>query len=99
MIEGERLTAQRALELGLVDLVAAPDAFDVVVAERARALAAQPTAAIALLKRVVDEGYGLPVEEALEREEKGVAELTRTADAAEGLQAFLDKRDAVFMGR
>ncbi|MFF1260320.1 MULTISPECIES: enoyl-CoA hydratase-related protein [unclassified Streptomyces] len=99
MIEGERLTAQKALELGLVDLVAAPDAFDVVVAERARALAAQPTAAIALLKRVVDEGYGLPVEEALEREEKGVAELTRTADAAEGLQAFLDKRDAVFMGR
>ncbi|MCX5441000.1 enoyl-CoA hydratase/isomerase family protein [Streptomyces sp. NBC_00063] len=99
MIEGERLTAQRALELGLVDLVAAPDAFDVVVAERARALAAQPTAAIALLKRVVDEGYGLPVEEALEREEKGVAELTRTADAAEGLQAFLDKRDTVFMGR
>ncbi|MEV6702667.1 enoyl-CoA hydratase-related protein [Streptomyces sp. NPDC051453] len=99
MIEGERLTAQRALELGLVDLVAAPDAFDAVVAERARALAAQPTAAIALLKRVVDEGYGLPVEEALEREEKGVAELTRTADAAEGLQAFLDKRDAMFMGR
>ncbi|MET7929429.1 enoyl-CoA hydratase-related protein [Streptomyces sp. NPDC005349] len=99
MIEGERLTAQRALELGLVDLVAAPDAFDAVVAERARALAAQPTAAIALLKRVVDEGYGLPVEEALEREEKGVAELTRTADAAEGLQAFLDKRDAMFVGR
>jgi enoyl-CoA hydratase len=54
---------------------------------------------VALLKRVVDEGYGLPVDEALEREEKGVAELTRTADAAEGLQAFLDKRDAVFSGR
>ncbi|MFB6679795.1 enoyl-CoA hydratase-related protein, partial [Streptomyces sp. NPDC056390] len=73
--------------------------FESVVAERARRLAAKPTAAIALLKRVVDEGFGLPVEEALEREEKGVAELTRTADAAEGLQAFLDKREAVFTGR
>lgn len=99
MIEGEHLTAQRARELGLVDLVVDPAEFDAVVAEQARLLAAKPTAAVALLKRVVDEGYGLPVDEALEREEKGVAELTRTADAAEGLQAFLDKRDAVFSGR
>ncbi|MFF1568113.1 enoyl-CoA hydratase/isomerase family protein [Streptomyces sp. NPDC058293] len=99
MIEGEHLTAQRARELGLVDLVVDPAEFDAVVAEQARLLAAKPTAAVALLKRVVDEGYGLPVDAALEREEKGVAELTRTADAAEGLQAFLDKRDAVFSGR
>ncbi|WP_240654106.1 enoyl-CoA hydratase [Streptomyces sp. AcE210] len=99
MIEGEHLTAQRARELGLVDLVVDAAEFDAVVAEQARRLAAKPTAAVALLKRVVDEGYGLPVDEALEREEKGVAELTRTADAAEGLQAFLDKRDAVFSGR
>ncbi|MGW3949507.1 enoyl-CoA hydratase/isomerase family protein [Streptomyces sp. NPDC004752] len=98
MIEGERLAAQRALELGLVDVVAEPAAFEALVAERARLLAAKPTAAVALLKRVVDEGYGLPVEQALEHEEKGVAELTRTADAAEGLQAFLDKREAVFTG-
>lgn len=73
--------------------------FDAVVAERARRLAAQPTVAIALLKRVVDEGHGLPVEEALRHEEKGVADLTGTADAAEGLQAFLEKRDPVFTGR
>ncbi|WP_405483599.1 enoyl-CoA hydratase/isomerase family protein [Streptomyces sp. NBC_00009] len=99
MIEGERLASGRALELGLVDLVAEPDDFDAVVTEQAQRLAARPTAAIALLKRVVDEGYGLPVEQALAREEKGVADLTRTADAAEGLQAFLDKREAVFTGR
>ncbi|MGW6142493.1 enoyl-CoA hydratase/isomerase family protein [Streptomyces sp. NPDC055140] len=99
MIEAERMAPGRALELGLVDLVAGQAEFESVVAEQARRLAAKPTAAIALLKRVVDEGYGLPVEEALKREEKGVAELTRTADAAEGLQAFLDKREAVFTGR
>ncbi|MHB9755749.1 enoyl-CoA hydratase/isomerase family protein [Streptomyces sp. BYX5S] len=99
MIEGERLMPRRALELGLVDVVVEQDEFDAVVAERSRRLAAQPTAAIGLLKRVVDEGYGLPVEQALEREEKGVADLMGTADAAEGLQAFLDKRAPVFTGR
>ncbi|MGW6274647.1 MULTISPECIES: enoyl-CoA hydratase/isomerase family protein [unclassified Streptomyces] len=99
IIEGEGLTPRRALELGLVDVVVEHTEFDAVVAERARRLAAQPTATIALLKRVVDEGYGLPVEQALEREEKGVADLIGTADAAEGLQAFLDKRTPVFIGR
>ncbi|MFI0238599.1 enoyl-CoA hydratase/isomerase family protein [Streptomyces sp. NPDC016845] len=99
MIEGEGLTPRRAADLGLVDVVAEPAEFDAVVAERARHLATRPTAAIGLLKRVVDEGYGLPVEQALRREEKGVADLTGTADAAEGLQAFLDKRAPVFTGR
>jgi enoyl-CoA hydratase len=99
MIAGDRLTAQRALELGLVDLVAEPGEFADVVTEEARRLAAKPTAAIGLLKRVVDEGYGLPIEQALAGEEKGVFELIETSDAAEGLQAFLDKRPPEFTGR
>ncbi|MFE6199212.1 enoyl-CoA hydratase/isomerase family protein [Streptomyces sp. NPDC057838] len=99
MIEAEGLTPRRALELGLVDVVVEHAEFEAAVAERARRLAAQPTATIALLKRVVDEGHGLPLEQALEREEKGVADLIGTADAAEGLQAFLEKRAAVFTGQ
>ncbi|WP_439657649.1 enoyl-CoA hydratase/isomerase family protein [Lentzea sp. HUAS TT2] len=99
MVDGTRLAAHEALELGLVDLVVDPGDFDATAAEQARLLAAKPTAAIGLIKKVVDEGYGLPIEEALRYEEKGVLELTRTADAAEGLQAFLDKRPPKFTGR
>ncbi len=99
MIDGTRLPAHRALEWGLVDVVLDAAEFDSLVAEEARRLAAKPTAAVGLLKRVVDEGYGLPIEQALSREEGGVYELTRTEDAAEGLQAFLDKRPPEFTGR
>jgi enoyl-CoA hydratase len=99
MIEGERLDPRRALELGLVDAVLDASDFDDAVAAEARRLAAKPTAAIALLKRVIDEGHGLPIDQALTHEQHAVADLTRTTDAAEGLQAFLDKRPATFTGR
>ncbi len=98
MIEAERLPAAEALRLGLVDLVVADDNFAEAVAERARRYAAMPTAAIGLLKQAVLDGYGRPVEEALERERSAVMALIRTRDAAEGLQAFLDKRPPHFNG-
>ncbi|MEU4226680.1 enoyl-CoA hydratase-related protein [Nonomuraea sp. NPDC026600] len=99
MIEGARLSAAEALDLGLVDVVADDQDFDRVVAEHAENLAAKPTGTIGLLKQIVDAGYGLPIEEALEMERQAVMELIHTDDAAEGLQAFLDKRVPRFTGR
>ncbi|MFD1540763.1 enoyl-CoA hydratase/isomerase family protein [Nonomuraea guangzhouensis] len=99
MIDGARLTATEALDLGLVDVVADDEDFDRVVAKHAESLAAKPTGTIGLLKQIVDAGYGLPIEEALEMERQAVMELIHTDDAAEGLQAFLDKREPRFTGR
>lgn len=99
MIDGERLPAARALELGLVDRVADPAGFDETLAEEAARLAAKPTAAIGLIKKVVDGGWGRPLPDALAVEADGVREVTATADAAEGLQAFLDRRAPRFTGR
>jgi enoyl-CoA hydratase len=99
MIDGTRFDAPEALRLGLVDEVIDDDDFDAEVERIAGALAAKPTRSIGLLKRAVDRGAGLPIDEALRMEEAAVAELMGTEDAAEGLQAFLDKRRPVFRGR
>jgi enoyl-CoA hydratase len=98
IIDGTRLTAEEALALGLVDLIAGND-FDAVVAREAARLAALPTATIGLVKQVIDRGLGLPIEEAMAVEEEYVLRNLELADAAEGLQAFLDKRAPSFTGR
>jgi enoyl-CoA hydratase len=98
IIDGTRLTAAEALALGLVDLIAGDD-FDAVVEREATRLAALPTATIGLVKQVIDRGRGLPIDEAMAVEEEYVLRNLELTDAAEGLQAFLDKRPPSFTGR
>ena len=98
MIEGVRLSADEALAEGLVDLVAG-DTFDETVHAEAHRLAALPTSTIGLIKQVVSEGLDVPFHEALAIEERYVMTNLQLEDAAEGLQAFLDKREPRFTGR
>jgi 3-hydroxypropionyl-coenzyme A dehydratase len=98
MVSGRRLTAAEALELGLVQRVVAPDALAPDVRAFARELAAKPTRAIGLLKRCVHGGWGRALADGLELERQAVFEVIATADAAEGLDAFLQKRAPRFTG-
>ena len=98
MISGRRLTSAEALEAGLVQRVVAPDALAPDVRAFARDLAAKPTRAIGLLKRCVYGGLGTPLAEGLELERRAVFEVIATRDAAEGLDAFLEKRVPRFTG-
>ncbi|MCO8277525.1 enoyl-CoA hydratase-related protein [Actinoplanes sp. TRM 88003] len=99
MIEGRRLTAVEALELGLLDEVVPDEDFPAVVAERARDLAAKPTATIGLLKTSMLAGAPLDIEGAMAVEWEAVQQVIASDDAAEGLQSFLDKRKPTFQGR
>jgi enoyl-CoA hydratase len=98
MMEGRRLGAIEARELGLVDEVWPRANLLAEAQARARTLAAGPTRAIGLLKRCVYQGYGRPLAEGLAIEAEMVNELIRTDDARKGLDAFLAKRLPRFSG-
>jgi 2-(1,2-epoxy-1,2-dihydrophenyl)acetyl-CoA isomerase len=96
---GDRLPAPRALEWGLVNEVV-PDGEALARGlELATRLAEGPTVALASIKRVLDG----PDPDALERQLELEATLQQvhagTADYAEGVAAFKEKRPARFTGR
>jgi 2-(1,2-epoxy-1,2-dihydrophenyl)acetyl-CoA isomerase len=62
-------------------------------------LAAKPTRAIALTKRLLEHSPGSTLEQQLEHEARMQAEAAAGEDFAEGVSAFLEKRAARFTGR
>ena len=98
MTSNRRLTAAEAHAWGIVSEVVEPESFASRVAEHAAALAAAPTRAVALTKRLYDEAATAALEEQLEREAEAQAEAAQTADFREGVAAFREKREARFSG-
>lgn len=96
---GEKLTAEKAEQWGLVWEVCPSS----VLLEKAQALAGRlaqlPTRAIALTKRALDASAANDYRAQLELEAVLQGEAGRTRDFQEGVQAFLAKRPAHFEGR
>lgn len=95
---GEPFTGQEAYDAGLVSHLAPSDEVDVVVEALVRQLVAGPPLAFAAIKRAVNQATLPQLEAALENERTGQAVLLRTADAAEGMRAFTERRRARFTG-
>lgn len=96
---GEKLTAARAKEWGLVfdvypDGVLADASFDI-----AHRLSVLPTRGIGLAKRGLNASFANDLDTQLLLEEELQREAGRTADYAEGVRAFMQKRKPVFEGR
>lgn len=92
MMSGERIDAEEALRLGLVNRIFPAEQFRDEVTARARAFANGPRAAIAAIKQGVYQGATGTLEDTLAFEQRTQAALFLGADAREGMQAFLDKR-------
>ncbi|MFC0081640.1 enoyl-CoA hydratase/isomerase family protein [Aciditerrimonas ferrireducens] len=96
---GGMLSAEDAKRLGLVNRVVEDDQLDAVVADWAAELAAGPPLALAMTKRLLDHGSRSSLAEALDAEAFAQSVNFSTADTAEALQAFLEKRTPRFQGR
>ena len=95
---GRRLGADEAREWGLVSEVVDDDELPERMHEVAALFAAMPTRAVWQTKRLLDSAETATFAEQLELEATTQVELTRTPDFREGVQAFLDKREAAFTG-
>lgn len=99
MLLGEKLSAEQALAIGLLNRVVADNELDGAVAELAGRLAAQSPAAMRLGLLAFHRQADLPLEEALPFLREQFMAVIATDDAREGLMAFLEKREPRWHGR
>lgn len=96
---GDKITADEAMQMGMVYRVYDDEAFPHAWQTIAEGLAQGATKAFGLTKRAINQSFGNTLEAQLELEKELQAEAGTTADFAEGVQAFLEKRKPVFAGK
>jgi 2-(1,2-epoxy-1,2-dihydrophenyl)acetyl-CoA isomerase len=95
----EKVSAEQALAFGLVYKVVESAALLETATATARHLATQPTRALGLIKRGFNRSLGVDLRAQLDYEEQLQREAGKSADYAEGVTAFIEKRKPKFTGR
>lgn len=96
---GERLSAEQAAAWGMIWRCVEDAELASTVDSLARQLALAPTRGLAATKEAIHEGWGRTLEAQLDLERDLQRELGRSADYAEGVAAFIEKRTPNFRGR
>jgi len=93
------ISAKEAVDLGIVNRVVPVAEIDAFVDDWARRLAAGPPLALSMTKKLLNQSLSVTVEQALENEAQAQTVNFFTADTAEAMLAFAEKRDPVFHGK
>lgn len=98
LLLGDRFDAAQALQLGLVNRCVPAVELDAEVGRLAERLRSGPRHAYAEIKRLLADSHDNQIESQLQSEAEAFARCGATADFAEGVTAFIDKRTPVFRG-
>jgi methylglutaconyl-CoA hydratase len=98
MLTGERIAAAEAARIGLVHDVVPPERLDAAVAALLEDLLKGGPGALAAVKRLLRDLTGRPIDvELVDDTARRIAALRTTAEAQEGVAAFLAKRQPVWL--
>lgn len=95
---GEFLSAEEALEIGYVERLVAPEELAGAARELAEVIARASPFSHARIKALVYEGLGSEVAPHMQRHTRALAECFKSVDHAEGVAAFLERREPRFIG-
>lgn len=95
-LTSERLTAARAKELGMVNVIVPDERVEAETDEWAERLSELPNHAVGATKRLMKASETASLPAHLDDEIRSFAENTKSPDFAEGVSAFLERRDPEF---
>ncbi|MGH9064199.1 MAG: enoyl-CoA hydratase/isomerase family protein [Acidimicrobiales bacterium] len=96
---GDMVPAREAAEMGLVNRVVPAEDLDALADDWARRLADGPPLALSMTKSLLDHSFAVSMDQALEDEARTQSVNMATADTAEALRAFAERREPRFEGR
>lgn len=96
---GEPLGAEEAVDMGMIHAAVEDDQFENFTRDLTEKLANMPTKGIGLTKRAFNAGWQQSLSDHLTLERDLQMEASQSADYAEGVAAFLEKRKPTFTGR
>jgi enoyl-CoA hydratase len=99
LLLGDRISAEEAQRIGIVNRVVAADEFDAAVEEWATRLAAKSPVLMKLGKDAMYRQLDMPLEDALEYLRGQLSVAFTTEDIQEGVRAFFEKREPKWTGR
>lgn len=95
----DKIVAQQAAEIGLVNRVVADSALEETTREFARRLAKSPPVALRYTKEAFNAAEAQTLDEVMTLEARNFARAFQTEDAKEAIRAVLEKREPVFKGQ
>jgi len=99
ILTGDPIKADEAKQIGLVERIAKKGEIIIEATKLAKRILLRGPIAVANAKKAINDGHNMTYDDALKNETKLFSALFKTQDMREGVNAFLEKRKPVFIGK